>query len=158
MAIQREQRRFDQYPIDRINIILAETIDRFAFGEELPYLLVEILDRCLLVALECVAEKQVCSLSARLFGKLNPGDIGKAWVPIGEDRGEHLIEFVVSDPVFQSVECVNHFLGIPVFDNPENREVYFRYNDDEDRLDVFLDGSRKIHLTSQLVYMRFLIS
>ena len=128
-----------------------------ALGEELPYLLVHVLDGRLLVRFEGVAEEQVAPLGADLLREFDPLDVGEARVPVGQDRGEDLGEFVVPDPPFDLVEDLDDLPRVLALDDSQYGEVQFGYNDDQDRFFVGLDRSEEVHLAPELVYMRFLI-
>ena len=108
IAVQRTQRRLVHGLGHHGDLLLRVAVDRFALWEELPDLLVDVLDRRLLVALVGVAEKQIGPLRARLGGELDPLDVREAWVPFGQDRREDLAELLMAELFLQALEHAHH--------------------------------------------------
>lgn len=101
-------------------------VNRFALREELPDLLVDVLDRCLLVALIGVAEKQVGPLRTRLGRKLNSLDVREAWVPVGQDRRKDFAELFIAMRFLQILEHAHHLGRILLLYRKQENKVYLR--------------------------------
>ena len=157
MPVEGEELRLGDDAVHLPDAFLRDVVQPRPFGEEPPKGLVYVLDRCLLVALEGVAEEQEGALGPVGFGHLDARDVGEARVAVGEDRGEDLPELGASEPRLQAIEGGDDLGGVPVLDQEEQREVYFGYNDDQDRLGVAFGGAEEVHLAAQLARMTLLV-
>ena len=126
ISVQRAQRRRVHGLGHHGDLLLRVAVDRFALREELPDLLVDVLDRRLLVALVGVAEKQVGPLLARLGGELDSLDVREARVPVGQDRREDLAELLMAERFLQALERGRRLGRVPLLYREQEDEVYLR--------------------------------
>lgn len=126
--VQGEQGRLVHRLRNRGHLLLGVAIHRFALREELAYLLVHVLDRGLLVALERVTEEQICPLRPLIARELDTAYIRETRIPVRQDRREDLAEFLVADPGLEQVEDLDDLAGISLFYYEEQNEMYFRQN------------------------------